>query len=264
MKFPAILLLSSLVGTGVACGQSNNSKISSSSPDSIPQARTDSLSLSVAPLPFDSIAVNYMPIDSIPDADKEIRYDSLSDEDFEIVARELDVEVAAIKAVVQIEAGKAMKGFLAPGVPIVNFDASMYRAYAHKAKNKKGDPNAKVPQGLSGYGLREWQQLVAHRKKNCDGANMGTFWGMFQIGGFNYKICSCESVDEFVELMSKSEFAQLELFARLIVNTGMVKDLKAKNWAGFARRYNGASYKRRGYHTKMAAAYQKFKAQEKK
>ena len=93
---------------------------------------------------------------------------------------------------------------------------------------------------------------------------MGTFWGMFQIGGFNYKICGCESVDEFVDLMSQSEFAQLELFARLIVNTGMIKDLKAKNWAGFAHRYNGPSYKRRGYHTKMAAAYQKFKNQMKK
>lgn len=263
MKFPAILLLSSFVGTGVACGQSDNSKISSS-PDSMPQAPTDSISLSVAPLPFDSIAKDYIAIDSIPDADKELRYESLSDVDFEIVARQLDVEVAAIKAVVQIEAGKAMKGFLAPGVPVVNFDPSMYRSYAHKAKNKKGDPNAKVPQGLSGYGLREWQQLVAHRKKNCDGANMGTFWGMFQIGGFNYKICGCESVDEFVDLMSQSEFAQLELFARLIVNTGMIKDLKAKNWAGFASRYNGPSYKRRGYHTKMAAAYQKFKNQMKK
>lgn len=263
MKFPAILLLSSFVGTGVACGQSDNSKISSS-PDSMPQAPTDSISLSVAPLPFDSIAKDYIAIDSIPDADKELRYESLSDVDFEIVARQLDVEVAAIKAVVQIEAGKAMKGFLAPGVPVVNFDPSMYRSYAHKAKNKKGDPNAKVPQGLSGYGLREWQQLVAHRKKNCDGANMGTFWGMFQIGGFNYKICGCESVDEFVDLMSQSEFAQLELFARLIVNTGMIKDLKAKNWAGFAHRYNGPSYKRRGYHTKMAAAYQKFKNQMKK
>ncbi len=43
----------------------------------------------------------------------------------------------------------------------------------------------------------------------------------------------------------------------------MLPDLKAKNWAGFARKYNGASYARRGYHTKMAAAYRKFKAMEK-
>ena len=93
---------------------------------------------------------------------------------------------------------------------------------------------------------------------------MGTFWGMFQIGGFNYKLCGCESVDEFVRLMSYSELEQLELFAAFLRNTGYVKDLRAKSWAAFARKYNGPSYAKRGYHTKMANAYAKFKAEESK
>ena len=92
---------------------------------------------------------------------------------------------------------------------------------------------------------------------------MGTFWGMFQIGGFNYKLCGCDSVDEMVRLMSYSELEQLELFATFITNTGMLPDLKAKNWAAFARKYNGASYARRGYHTKMANAYARFKKEMK-
>ena len=70
----------------------------------------------------------------------------------------------------------------------------------------------------------------------------------------------CSDVDEFVEIMSESEFSQLELFAKFITNTGMLADLRNKNWAGFARKYNGASYARRGYHTRMAAAYRKFKS----
>ena len=169
------------------------------------------------------------------------------------------MEVAAIKAVVLIEAGKQMKGFWAPGVPVVNFDRSMYNSHRHKAVNKKGDKNAKVPAGLTGYALKEWTQLTNARRQNEDGANMGTFWGMFQIGGFNYKLCGCETVGEFVKLMSESELEQLELFAAFITNTGMLPDLKAKNWAAFARKYNGASYARRGYHTRMANAYAKFK-----
>lgn len=193
-------------------------------------------------------------VDSIPAVDSLSRYSGLSDEDFRIVAEELGVEVAAIKAVVEIEAGKAMKGFLAPGVPVINFDATMFARYRKRGGGRSG----KVPSGLSGYGLREWTQLVKARKTSCDGANMGTFWGMFQIGGFNYKLCGCESVDEFVRLMSESELQQLELFAALIVNTGMIHDLRAKNWSGFARKYNGASYARRGYHTRMAAAYRKY------
>ncbi len=201
-------------------------------------------------------------MDSVPEVDESTRYSKLSDEDFRIVAEELGVEVAAIKAVVSIEAGANMKGFWAPGVPVINFDRTMYNRFRSKAKDKSGAKGEKVPAGLTGYALREWTLLINARKVNAQGANMGTFWGMFQIGGFNYKLCGCESVDEMVRLMSYSELQQLELFATFITNTGMLADLKNKNWSGFARKYNGASYARRGYHTKMAKAYAKFKKQE--
>ena len=188
------------------------------------------------------------------------RYEELTDKDFEKVAKELDVEVAAMKAVVVIEAGKAMKGFCAPGVPIVNFDRVMYNKYKSKAKNKAGDKNQKVPKGLTGHALKEWTELVDARKQNYEGANMGTFWGMFQIGGFNYKLCGCQSVDEFVKRMAYSELEQLQLFALFITNTGMLDSLRQKNWAAFARKYNGPSYAKRGYHTKMAKAYARYSA----
>ena len=90
---------------------------------------------------------------------------------------------------------------------------------------------------------------------------MATFWGMFQIGGFNYKLCGCETVDEFIEKMSHSEYMQLQLFAAFISNTNIVRYLREKNWAKFARKYNGPGYAKRGYHTRMAKAYNKFKNQ---
>lgn len=204
-------------------------------------------------------------VDSVsPTTEDPNRYTHLTDEDFRKVAAELEVEVAAIKAVVSIEAGSAMKGFWAPGVPVINFDRTMYNKYARTAKSKAGNKNAKVPSGLKGYALQEWTQLVNARKVNEQGANLGTFWGMFQIGGFNYKVCGCESIQEFVDLMSYSELEQLELFASFIRNTGYVNDLRVKNWSAFARKYNGPSYARRGYHTKMANAYAKFKAEDAK
>lgn len=244
MRLTAALLLSAIMWTGAACGQSSQGSATQTADSSV-----------VA----DSLRVAAFPLDSVPAADAESRYSRLTDEDFRIVADELGVEIAAIKAVVLIEAGKQMKGFYAPGVPVVNFDNAMYRKCIAKAKGCKGDKNAKMPSGLTGYAQREWQLLTNARRKNKDAANMGTFWGMFQIGGFNYKACGCDTVDEMVELMSKSEFSQLELFAKFITNSGMLPDLKSKNWAGFARKFNGASYARRGYHTRMAAAYKKFK-----
>ena len=187
-----------------------------------------------------------------------LRYTGLTEEDFQLVADELDVEVAAIRAVVEVEAGKAMKGFWAPGVPVINFDSKMFAQMKSKATSKEGAKGETVPEGLSGYAHREWTQLINARKTNAQAANMGTFWGMFQIGGFNYRQCGCSSVDEFVRLMAYSELEQLELFAAFITNSGMLQDLRQKNWSAFARKYNGAGYKKRGYHTKMAAAYKKY------
>ncbi len=227
--------LSLLLGVGMACGGEEHP--SNPSP-AAPQA---------------------VRIDSVSPKDEADRYSKLTDADFKLVADELGVEVAAIKAVVSIEAGANMQGFWAPGVPVINFDRVMYNRYRNSVADKSGAKGEKVPEGLKGYALKEWTELINARKVNAQGANMGTFWGMFQIGGFNYKLCGCKDVNEMVKLMSYSELEQLELFATFITNSGMLQDLRKKNWAGFARKYNGSSYARRGYHTKMANAYAKFK-----
>ncbi len=201
-------------------------------------------------------------IEKAEQADETSRYSELTDADFKLVAEELQVEEAAIRAVVLIEAGQQMKGFYAPGVPVVNFSAKMFATYKKKG-GKPGPKDEKVPSGLTGYGLKEWTQLVNARKQNAEAANLATFWGMFQIGGFNYKRCGCATVDEMVRLMGISELEQLELFAAFITNSGMLDDLKKKDWAAFARKYNGAGYAKRGYHTRMATAYKKFAAEAK-
>lgn len=85
-------------------------------------------------------------VDSVPEVDESTRYSKLSDEDFRIVAEELGVEVAAIKAVVSIEAGANMKGFWAPGVPVINFDRTMYNRFRSKAKDKSGAKGEKCLQ----------------------------------------------------------------------------------------------------------------------
>lgn len=202
-------------------------------------------------------------VDSLA-ADSASRYKTLTEADFKKVADELGIEVAAMKAVVEIEAGKKMEGFWAPGVPVANFDMSMYRKAVRKVKAvRKAPASERVPAALTGsYARKEWGLIVKYRKINMDAANMGTFWGMFQIGGFNYRLCGCKDVDEMVRLMSYSELEQLELFAAFTINTGMVTALREKDWARFARQYNGASYARRGYHTRMAKAYAKYKNQQ--
>ncbi len=192
----------------------------------------------------------------------------LTDDDYREVAERLGVEVAAIKAVVDIEAGRAHEGFFLPGKPIINFDISMFRRFAGKrgiALSKYTRTHSEVfarPNARKHGSTQAAQHVRLAKAMTIDEATAieGTFWGMFQLGGFNWKKCGCENMKEFVEKMSSSERAQLDLFAEFITNTGLLKHLKAKNWSAFARGYNGPSYAARGYHTRMASAYARHKA----
>ncbi|MDE6417722.1 MAG: N-acetylmuramidase family protein [Duncaniella sp.] len=185
---------------------------------------------------------------------------TLTDDDFREVAERLGVEPAAIKAVVDIEAGRTHEGFYAPGKPLINFDLTMFRRFAQRrgvnlAKYSKS--HSQVFTSHRGSQKRAWERLESAKTINKNAAIEGTFWGMFQIGGFNWKKCGAESIDDFVERMSRSERDQLDLFAEFITSAGLLKHLQNKNWAAFARGYNGPSYASRGYHTRMAAAYAK-------
>lgn len=196
------------------------------------------------------------------------RYRDLTEEDYREVAQELGVEVAALKAVVDIESGKTHQGFWAEGKPLINFDLSMYRRYARDhgvslAKAQKRSPVIFARPNVRRYGSQQAAQqarLDAARAIDEPSALKGTFWGMFQIGGFNWKQCGARSVQDFVERMSRSERDQLELFAAFIKSHPKMLDaIRRKNWLAFATLFNGPRAKARGYHRRLAAAYAKHK-----
>lgn len=220
-----------------------------------------------------------MQANQVPDIDPELKevFDEiiqtspdeiirLTEEDFAEAAELLGVEVATIKAVIEIEAGPAHKGFYAPHKPLINFDLTMFKSMASKRKfnlNKYRKSHSEV---FSRPNSRKYGSHQAAQQARLEQALTihphiaieGTFWGMFQIGGFNWKKCGAESIDDFVERMSTSEREQLMLFVEFIKNSGMQSMLQRKDWTAFARRYNGTNYARRGYHTRLAKAYAKF------
>lgn len=192
------------------------------------------------------------------DVDCEVK--KLTEIDYIEIAAQLGVEVAAIKAVVDIETGRRHEGFCAPGKPLIDFDTKVFRRFCAR----KGISLSGYNGTLSGK-VGTSRQDAEHRRLElaCEidsvTAVESTFWGMFQIGGFNWKLCGAESIHDFVSRMQRSERSQLELFARFITNTGLVKYLKSKNWSAFAYRYNGPKYAANGYHTRLARAYSRHK-----
>lgn len=212
---------------------------------------------------------NNVPQDSTLTTDTTAFSLTLTEKDYQDVAQRLGIEVATIKAVVDIEAGKSHKGFSEPGKPIINYDMSIVNKFAPKLGIKLSKYRKSHPEiwGASKkeYGSQqaaEWARFEALRAVDNTLGIYGCFWGMFQIGGFNWKLCKTKDVNEFFEMMCRSERDQLELFANFIESSDMVKYLKNKNWAAFASRYNGPSYASRGYHTRMAKAYAKYSKQK--
>lgn len=198
------------------------------------------------------------------DENEDLSARPLSESDYKEVAKTLKVDVAAIKAVVDVEAGAAHEGFWTKGKPIINFDLSVYKKRSAKrnvlAKAQKSHPEIFAKSNTRKYGsiqAARQARLDAAMRVDSVSAIEGTFWGMFQIGGFNYKLCNTASPQEFLMKMSRSERDQLDLFADFLINTGMVEPLRKKDWAAFAKRYNGPSYASRGYHTKLAKSYAK-------
>lgn len=189
----------------------------------------------------------------------------LTEEDFILVARLLDVEVTALKAVQQVETG-GRGGFFAPGKPAILFEGHIFwnqlkKRNINPESHVKGNENILYPKWEKGHyrgGMGEYDRLEQARKINHEAADASASWGMFQIMGFNYAACGEKSVDSFVKAMCMSECRQLVLSARFIKQSGMLSALQAKDWAEFAKRYNGPAYEQNQYDKKLAAAYQKF------
>lgn len=191
----------------------------------------------------------------------------LDNSDYILMGEELGVEPAAIKAVVSIEAGGTHRGFYEVGKPVINFDLTVFRTMAARrginlSKYSKSHSVIFNRPNVAKYG--SWQKgqqarLDAAMTIDSIAAIHGTFWGMFQIGGFNWKRCGAESPQDFVERMSYSEQDQLRMFAEFIRNSGLLNALRKKDWRAFAKGYNGPSYASREYHTKLERAYNKFK-----
>lgn len=191
--------------------------------------------------------------------------EKISEKDFQHVAELLGIEVAVLKAVQQVETG-GRGGFFAPGKPAILFEGHIFwnqlkKRGIHPEGYVKGNENILYPKWEKNHycgGMREYERLEQARKINKEAADASASWGMFQMMGFNYAACGYQSVEAMVTDMCEGEVNQLEAMARFIQNNRMVQYLKNKDWAGFAKRYNGPCYAENKYDEKLMNAYRKF------
>lgn len=178
----------------------------------------------------------------------------LTEQDYINAAKELGCEVAAIKAVSEVEAPKG--GFQADGRPTILFERHKFHEFT-KGKYSKEFPEISNPRP-GGYTKNEFARLDKAAKLDRNAALKSASWGKFQIMGFNHNLVGFPVLQDFINAMYKSEGEQLKAFVKFIIVNKLDDELRDKRWADFARVYNGRNYHINAYDKKMAAAYKKY------
>ncbi|WP_287128760.1 N-acetylmuramidase family protein [Candidatus Cyanaurora vandensis] len=183
---------------------------------------------------------------------------SLVPNDYLAAAAKLGVPTATLKAVVSVEAQG--RGFLSDGRAKCLFEAHWFHRFT-KGRYQFSHPHLSSPTWnpkLYYGGTREWQRVNEALALNESAAMLSTSLNLFQIMGFNWKLCGYTSVEDYFNAMQVSENASLNAFCKLITKQRLVSYLRECRWIDFAYHYNGAGYRRNKYDTKLAAAYQQF------
>ena len=170
-------------------------------------------------------------------------------------ARFLAVPEAVLQTVVQVETSGS--GFLDDGRPKILLERHYVWKYAltEARLHLSEDVCAPEPGGYLG-GAAEWDRL-AQVAAVLGGAVAGMCcsWGLPQIMGANFATAGCASFADFADIMTLNEDAQIGLLSRFLASQPYLTiALRARDWAGVARRYNGPANVD-AYAERLAAAY---------
>jgi N-acetylmuramidase len=187
--------------------------------------------------------------------------------DYQQAAKVLGCEVAAIKAVTQVEAPRG--AYDAQGRITILFEPYIF----YKELRKEGIntapllANVNLSDIISSYWNpkiygtynAQYGKLERAKKIDVDVALMSASYGMFQIMGFNHEACGYATPAIMVDKMTQGgEPEHLKAFINYLKETHLDDELRNKDWAGFASGYNGPSYRRNKYDTKLKTAYLQF------
>lgn len=194
---------------------------------------------------------------SLPEEGDALR---LVSSDYERAARELGVEVATVRAVASVEAG-GRTGFDKKKRPKILFEIHKFRKHTGH-RYDKSHPHLSAPykskHRRASYGRDQWDVIQQAFALDHEAAVKSASWGLFQVMGENFTNVGWKHVRRFVIDMFASEGQHLHAFLGFCKANNLVQHLRNRNWAAFARGYNGADYASNAYDVKMAAAYKRY------
>ena len=158
------------------------------------------------------------------------------------VAQSLDIDLATLKAVWEVESGGE---FWDKHGVISRFEP-------HKLAKPIGTWRTSLKIGRA----RRWEMFLAAYANDPEDAIRAASWGAPQIMGFNHKAAGYPTAAKMVEAMAQSANNHVRIFAAFITSAKLATHLRAKNWRAFARGYNGSGQVD-VYATKLERAYRR-------
>ena len=169
----------------------------------------------------------------------------------------LGVDAATLWALLTVETSGC--GYLPDRRPQILYERHLFHRLTNGAFDD-GDISAAEAGGYGPSGAPQYDRLARAVQLDRAAAIKSTSWGLGQILGLNSAAAGHASADDMVDAMTASEDGQLAAVASFIVSEQIQGALQRRDWAAYASRYNGPSYQKNQYDTRLAAAYQKYTA----
>ena len=179
-------------------------------------------------------------------------------------AAEFGIEPAALLAVAEIESGgKAYVRIGGRREPVIRFEGHYFdrrlagekRCLARRAG--LSSPAAGEIANPPGQAAR-WRLLDRAIAIDRKSALESVSWGLGQVMGAHWAWLGFGSVEDLVAEVRSDATGQARLMARYITKAGLSDALADRDWARFARGYNGPAYRRNRYDRKLAVAYRRY------
>ena len=178
---------------------------------------------------------------------------------FALIAGRFNLDVATVRAVNEVEA--AGSGFTGDNVKALYEPHIAFRRTSGATRDQLAAAGVAYPS----QGAQPYPKTSYARIDQCSAiageevAALSTSWGLGQIMGFNFKACGYPNAVAMVRDFAKGETQQLEgMLTFISANAAMLRALQRRDWAAFARLYNGPKYEINKYDKKLAAAYAKY------
>lgn len=179
----------------------------------------------------------------------------LDDIDIPRIGAAIGVGEDEVHAVLDVET--AGGGFDSRGRPAMLFEPHIFdRQLSGSKLTAARDAGLAYPRwGERPYPRDSYPRLVQAMEIDQEAALRSASWGLGQIMGFNAGAAGYASAEDMVNDFLDDEERHLEAMIRFIATNGLDDELRRHDWAGFARGYNGAGYRKNRYDEKLAAAY---------